>query len=79
MIHTISGSNFHGSYSVTVRAPVNGGALSRKVARKVRAAMCDYKGCQCGGRYGEGPDAGSAVIEDTIDCHGEDIMYVVPA
>ena len=74
MIHTISGSNFHGAYSVSVRAPAAGGALSRKVARKVRAALCDYEGCQCGGGYGDGPDADSAVIDD-----GEHIMYVMPA
>ena len=55
------------------------GALSRKVARKVRAALCDYTGCQCGGGYGDGPDANSAVIDDTIDNRGEPIMYVVPA
>ena len=62
-----------------MRAPVNGGALSGKVTRKVRAALCDYDGCQCGGGYGDGPDVGSAVIDDTIDNRGEYIMYVVPA
>jgi hypothetical protein len=79
MIHTISGNNFHGTYSVSVRAPAAGGVLSRKVARKVRAALCDYEGCQCGGRYGDGSDADSATIDDTIDNHGVDVMYVVPA
>lgn len=78
-IHKISGSNFHGAYNVSVRAPAAGGALSRRVARKVRAALCDYTGCQCGGGYGDGPDADSAIIDDTVDNHGEHIMYVVPA
>lgn len=64
---------------MTVRAPAAGGALSSKVARKVRAALCDYIGCQCGGGYGDGPDADSAVIDDTIDNRGDSVMYVVPA
>ena len=60
MIHTISGNNFHGGYSVRARGPASGFVMSAKQARKVSRALCDYEGCQCGGGYGTGPDAGSA-------------------
>lgn len=60
MIHTISGSNFHGPYEVTVRGPSKGFTLSPRQARKISRAMCGCEGCQCGGGYGDGPNKGSA-------------------
>ena len=79
MLHTISGNNFHGNYLVRVRAPSQGGILSRKVARKISRAMCNYTGCQCGGGYGNGPDAGTARLDYSQNNNGDDVVALVPA
>ena len=79
MIHTLSGNNFHGAYIVRVRAPAQGGLLSRKVARKVSRAMCGMTDCQCGGGYGTGRDAGTARLEYSQDNNGDYTTRLLPA
>ena len=63
MIHTISGNNFHGDYSVKVIGPAAGFTLSKRQATRITRALCSYQGCQCGGGYGAGRDSGSARME----------------
>ena len=65
MIHTISGNNFHGNYSVNMRGPKDGFILSPSQVRRHRyaAVPCSGGDCTCGGGYGEGLDDGSARIE----------------
>ena len=63
--HIVSGNNFHGDYSITLRGPADGFALSKAQARKYRNALCGFSGCTCGGGYGDGPDADSAIVQAT--------------
>lgn len=63
MNHTVSGHNFHGYYSVTVRAPKEGGPLSERQLNKIYTALCGMNDCTCGGGYGDGPDEDSATID----------------
>jgi hypothetical protein len=79
MLHTISGNNYHGEYVVRVRAPSQGGILSRKVARKVARAICGMTDCQCGGGYGTGPTVGTARLDYSQNNNGDDVVALVPA
>lgn len=58
MIHTVSGSNFHGPYSIKLRGPADGFILSDRQMSKVHDTLCGIGSCVCGGslRYGDGPD-----------------------
>jgi hypothetical protein len=75
MIHTINGNNFHGDFLVTVRGPAAGFLLSAKQYKKITDVLCGCKSCQCGGGYGQGPDADSATIEHV----GYDKVALIPA
>ena len=59
MIHEVSGHNFHGHYSFTLRGPAEGFILSESQRRKVDRELCGLSDCECGGGYGEGlaPDS----------------------
>ena len=72
--HKISGHNFHGRYSLVLRGPAEGFALSEGQSRRYGEALCGMSDCQCGGGYGDGPDSCSAII--TAD---GDILRLVPA
>lgn len=63
MIHTISGHNFHGYYTIRVRAPKEGGHLSGQQVRRISHAICGMHDCRCGGGYGNGPDRDSAHVD----------------
>lgn len=74
MLHTISGHNFHGYYSVRVRAPKEGGRMNDQQLRRIYQALCGMNDCMCGGGYGNGPDTNSATIDQDgilhpANCH----------
>ena len=81
VIHIVSGSNFHGGYSIRLRAPEAGGTLSERQARKVFDALCGSSECTCGGnlRYGDGPDRQSARVVGCITSGGSWGLDLVPA
>ena len=62
MLHTISGDNFHGTYSIRVRAPQAGGIISARVASRIERALCPWADCTCVGSGGTGPDKWSATL-----------------
>lgn len=74
MIHIISGHNFHGYYSVRIRAPKKGGQLSERQLNKISKELCGMSDCTCGGSYGDGPDENSAAVDQygilhPVNCH----------
>ena len=77
MIHTISGNNFHGNYSVNLRGPKDGFILSASQVRRYMyvAVPCSGGDCVCGGGYGEGLDDGSARIAQ----RGYNELELIPA
>jgi hypothetical protein len=60
--YIISGSNFHGRYSVRLRAGSDG-LLTPRQEKRLQDALCPCQDCTCGGGYGDGPDPGSAQWE----------------
>lgn len=79
MLHRITGNNFHGSYSITLRLPAAGGRLSRGQMRRVGQILCGLSDCKCGGGYGDGPAPGSPYIEWDFDAKGNPIALLRPA
>ena len=82
MLHEIRGNNFHGNYGITLRGPAAGFVLSESQYKRYRAALCpSTTDCKCGGSYGEGPDPGTARVEqmDYDQCNlvpaGRDTAY----
>jgi hypothetical protein len=73
MLHTVSGHNFHGRYSIRLCGSAEGFALSPAQARKVRNALCGMSDCTCRGGYGDGPDRDSAWIEGEPGA-----LYLIP-
>ena len=65
--HIISGGNFHGEYSFTLRGPAEGFRLSKNQERKVDKKLCGIPDCKCGGGYGRGADEDSARLEGDYD------------
>ena len=80
--HIVSGNNFHGDYSVSLRGAPDGFILSKAQARKYTKALCGMSDCICGGGYGDGPDEGSARVYQTgydelyLDTSGELSEYI---
>ena len=62
MLHTYSGHNFHGYYSLKLRAPKVGGKLTKRQLTTIDRVLCGMSDCTCGGGYGDGPDSDSARI-----------------
>ena len=69
MLHTYSGHNFHGHYSLKIRAPQHGGQLTGRQLTRIAQALCGMCDCTCGGGYGEGPGTDSARIDEYGQLH----------
>jgi hypothetical protein len=77
ILHTISGHNFHGRYTLQLRGPAEGFQLSASQAKKWEKTLCGFSDCTCGGGYGDGPDDDAAWIEWSGAV--EDTYYLHPA
>lgn len=60
MKHIITGTSFHGAYSLVLSGPSEGFTLSAGQAAKYQDALCGMTDCQCGGRAN--PDPGTARV-----------------
>ena len=72
MLHEIRFHNFHGHHRLRFRLPVAGGKLSGAQARRWENEICPSgpSDCKCGGGYGEGFEAGSAIIRRISQAEG---------
>lgn len=75
MIHKLSGNNFHGNWSLTLRGSAEGFRLSRFQEEKYRHELCGISDCQCHDGIGDGPDEEGAIISS----YGEGAMRLIPA
>ena len=79
MNHTISGNNFHGNYSITLRGPATGFILSKSQQRKYETALCGMSDCTCGGAYGGGYGAGTDIGSAGVEESNYDELRLIPA